>query len=234
MHLVIDYGGVVVDHGDEREQAHLLGVDPDTEPYPGTLAYFAFRGGLVQTTAGYLDLLSTLTGASEEACREYLQQTWLDPEFPEERADVLRELAVDHTLVLFSNMARPWVETILSENDVRDCFDDLVVSSDLGRPKPHPKGYVESLPDADSRNPERGGAGPDRDDLAPAREEPVVFVSDEYNEDLLMGEAFGMQSVWVKNDEETPYREPDARISTLADLPDVLSSEEFTTDGSQN
>ncbi|WP_267643629.1 HAD family hydrolase [Haloarchaeobius amylolyticus] len=202
MHLVLDYGGVIVDHGDEREQAHVLGVDPETDPYPGWLAYFAFRDGLVQSTAGYIDLLSTLTGASEASCREYLSKTWLDPTFPEEHVDLLRDLAGDHTLVLFGNMARPWVETVLADHDVLDCFDDLVVSSDLRRSKPHPRGYYECLPEGD---------------------DPVAFVSDEYNEDLMMGETVGMTSVWVENeDDEPPYREPDVTISSLAELPAVL------------
>jgi len=201
MHLVLDYGGVIVHHGDERDHADLLGVDPETDPYPGWLAYFAFRDGFLQSTAAYVDLLSTLTGASPEACHEYLERTWLDPEFPEEHVDVLRELAADHTLVLFGNMVRPWLETVLANNGVLECFDDLVVSSDIQRPKPHPRGYVECLPEGD---------------------EDVAFVSDEYNEDLLMGETFGMASVWVENDEEMPYREPDVRISSLRELPDVL------------
>jgi HAD superfamily hydrolase (TIGR01549 family) len=206
MHLVLDYGGVIVEHGDEREQAHLLGVDPESDPYPGWLAYFAFRDGFVQSTAAYVELLSTLTGASHDACREYLQRTWLDPAFPEEHVEVLRELAADHTLVIFGNMARPWIETVLSEHGVLEYFDDLVVSSDLRRSKPHPRGYVECLPDGD---------------------EPVAFVSDEYNEDLLMGETFGMTSVWLENDDETPYREPDVRISTFGDLPDALEDDEL-------
>jgi FMN phosphatase YigB (HAD superfamily) len=201
MHLVIDYGGVIVENGDEREHADILGVDPEADPYPGWLAYFAFRNGFIQTTAAYVDLLSTLTGASPEACHEYIEQTWLDPEFPDEHADVLQTLADDHTLVLFSNMARPWVETVLSEHGVRECFADLVVSSDLRRPKPHPKGYVECLPEGDER---------------------VVMVSDEYNEDLLMAEALGMESVWLETDEETPYREPDARISSFDEFPDAI------------
>ncbi|MFC4987422.1 HAD family hydrolase [Saliphagus infecundisoli] len=207
MYLVLDYGGVIVEHCDEREQAHVLDVDPETDPYPGWLAYFAFRDGFVQNTADYVDLLSTLTEASHEACHEYLEKTWLDPEFPEEHVGILRELATDHTLVLFSNMARPWIETVLSEHGVLDCFHDLVVSSDLRRPKPHPKGYYECLPEDDER---------------------VAFVSDEYNEDLMMGETFDMTSVWIENDEETPYREPDVRVSTFSDLPDVLSGNGHT------
>jgi FMN phosphatase YigB (HAD superfamily) len=203
MHLVLDYGGVIVEHGDEREHADRLGVDPETDPYPGWLAYFAFREGFVQTTDGYLDLLSTLTGASREACCEYLEATWLDPTFPDEHVDVLHELAGEHTLVCFGNMARPWVETVLEEHGVHECFDDFVVSSDIQRSKPHPRGYVQCLPDGD---------------------DPVAFVSDEYNEDLLMGETFGMTSIWVANDEESPYREPDVRISSLTELPAVLDA----------
>lgn len=204
MHLVLDYGGVIVRNRDEREFAHLLGVDPNTEPYPGWLAYFAFRDGFVQETDGYLDVLATLTGASREACRAYLERTWLAPEFPAEHADVLRALAADHTLVLFGNMARPWVETVLSEHGVLDCFDELVVSSDVRRSKPHPRGYFQCLPDGD---------------------DPVAFVSDEYNEDLVMGECLGMTSVWVENEaDETPYGEPDVTIPSLAALPDVLAS----------
>ena len=105
-------------------------------------------------------------------------------------------------------MARPWIETVLSEYGVRECFDDLVVSSDLRRSKPHPKGYFECLPEGD---------------------EPVAFVSDEYNEDLMMGETLGMASVWIENDEETPYREPDVRISAFGDLPEVLRTDGRTS-----
>ena len=202
MHLVLDYGGVIVDHGDERDHADLLGVDPAADPYPATIAYFAFRDGFVQTTGGYLDLLSTLAGASREACREYLEETWLDPAFPEAHVEVLRDLAADHTLVLFGNMARPWIETVLSDHGVRECFDDLVVSSDLRRAKPHPRGYFECLPDGD---------------------EPVAMVSDEYNEDLMMAETVGMASVWVEREAETPYREPDVRIGSLVDVPALLA-----------
>ena len=71
----------------------------------------------------------------------------------------------------------------------------------------HPDGYVECLPEGD---------------------EPVAFVSDEYNDDLLMGETFGMTSVRVQNDEEAPYRESDVRVSTLADVPDVFSTNRST------
>jgi len=201
MRVVLDYGGVLVDHVDEREYAHLLGVSPDREPYPGWLAYYLFRIGFLNTQEQYVELLSTLTGATEEDCVEYVDRTWLDPDFPKEHREVLVELATRHSLVLFSNMAKPWIKAVLRQHGVRDLFDALLVSSELERPKPHPRGYVLAMEDAEGE---------------------VVMVSDECNEDLLMAQCVGMTTVWIENDDEEPYRQPDHTIDGIGSLRSVL------------
>lgn len=201
MRVVLDYGGVIVEHADEREYAHLLGVPPDEDPYPGWLAYYLFRAGFLDGEAGYVDLLSTLTGASEAACVEYVERTWLDPRFPDEHRNVLVELASEHSLVLFSNMATPWVKDVLRRHDALDLFDSLLVSSELGRPKPHPRGY------------RRATEGVEGD---------VVMVSDEFDEDLLMARCFGMTTVWVENDDDVPSTAPDHTVDGLPALPSLL------------
>lgn len=203
MRVVLDYGGILVDHVDEREYAHLLGVSPDQDPYPGWLAYYLFRAGFLNTQDQYIDLLSTLTGAPPEDCVEYVNQTWLDPDFPTARQAILAELASQHSLVLFSNMAKPWVETVLQRHGVREMFDELIVSSELNRPKPHPRGYVRSMDGAE-------GA--------------VVMVSDECNEDLLMAQCLGMTTIWVENPDEEPYRQPDHTIDDFESLGSVLET----------
>lgn len=205
MRVVLDYGGVLVDHVDEREYSHLLGVSPDREPYPGWLAYYLFRTGLLSTEEEYVTLLSTLTGATEEDCVEYVNHTWLDPDFPEKHREILAELATRHSLVLFSNMAKPWIETVLREHGVRGLFDSLLVSSELERPKPHPRGYFLSMENTDGE---------------------IVMVSDECNEDLLMAQCLGMTTVWVENSDEEPYRQPDYTIDDLASLCPVLEEME--------
>jgi len=201
MRVVLDYGGVLVDHVDEREYAHLLGVSPSRDPYPGWLAYYLFRAGFLDGEAGYVELLSTLTGATEEECVEYVDRTWLDPHFPEENEELLAELASQHSLVLFGNMAKPWVEEVLRRHDVREVFDSLLVSSELERPKPHPRGYHRCTEGVDGE---------------------VVMVSDEFNEDLLMAQCFGMTTIWVENEAEVPLRKPDYTIDGLGSLPSVL------------
>lgn len=202
MRIVLDYGGVIVHHADEREHAHLLGVSPDEDPYPGWLAYFLYSAGFLNSEAEYLEILSTLTGARDVDCRTYLDRTWLDPHFPAENEAVLADLAADHSLVLFGNMVQPWIETVLQRHGVLECFESLVVSSEIERSKPHPRGYHRCTDGVDDE---------------------IVMVSDEYNEDLLMAETFAMTSVWVENDDdEEPYRDPDYTIDALASLPSVL------------
>jgi len=201
MRIVLDYGGVIVDHVDEREYAHLLGVSPEEDPYPGWLAYFLFQAGFLDREADYLALLSTLTGASRADCAEYVEKTWLDPEFPDSHVEILEQLASQHSLVILGNMAAPWVEAVLRRRGVRDLFDALLLSSELERPKPHPRGYVRSMEDADG---------------------DVVMVSDEYNEDLLMAGCLGMRTVWVEDEAEDPYRLPDYVVDDLEGLPAVL------------
>jgi FMN phosphatase YigB (HAD superfamily) len=202
MRVVLDYGGVLAEHDDERDYADLLGVSPEADPYPGWLAYYLYRSGFLNSEAAYVDLLSTLTGASEDACIEYVERTWLDPQFPAEHEAFLEELADEHSLYIFSNMVKPWMETVLRDHGVLDCFDELVVSSDIERPKPHPRGYQRCTEGADGE---------------------VVMVSDEFNEDLLMAQTFGMTTVWVENDEDAPpYREPDFTIDDVTALPGIL------------
>lgn len=201
MRLVLDYGGVLVDHKDEREYAHLLGVSPSQEPYPGWLAYYLYRAGFLNSEAQYVELLSTLTGATEAECVEYIDRTWLDPYFPNENREILTELASHHSLVLFGNMVKPWIETVLRRHEVLDVFDSLFVSSELERPKPHPRGYQLCTDGVDGE---------------------IVMVSDEFNEDLLMAHCFGMTTVWVENEEEVPHQEPEYRIDGFTSLPSVL------------
>lgn len=209
MRVLLDYGGVIVHNPDEREYADRLGISPDDDPYPGWLAYYLFRSGFLDTQDQYIDVLSTLTGASEAACLDYLEQTWLDPVFPPAHEAVLEELSQQHSLVLFGNLVKPWVETVLEAHDVRDCFDEVIVSSDIERPKPHPRGYFLGMEDADGE---------------------LVMVSDEFNEDLMMAQCLGMTTIWVENpDDETPYRRPDHVVDDLTAVPALLAEIERDT-----
>lgn len=59
-------------------------------------------------------------------------------------------------------------------------------------------------------------------------DDEAVMVSDEYDEDLLMAQRFGMATVWVGPTHEVPYREPDDAIDAIPSLPPVLDEERGT------
>lgn len=50
----------------------------------------------------------------------------------------------------------------------------------------------------------------------------AVMVSDEYDEDLLMAQRFGMATVRVEPTHEIPHREPGGTTDALPSLPPVL------------
>lgn len=201
MRLVLDYGGTVVEHVDESEYSQVLGDDAVVSG-AGYIAYKAFSLGILDTEQDYIDALAALTASSTERCRAYLEERKFAADLPDGRERLLRGLAEDHRLVLFTDQVRPWVEETLEAHGIRDVFDDLVVSNDLGAEKPHPKGYVEAIGDGTV--------------------EETVMVSDELNADLTMADYLGMTTVWVENDHETVHAAPDYRVADLDELPAVI------------
>jgi len=199
MRIILDYGGTVVDTVDEYE--YSSGIDDGgVIENPSYVAYKSFSLGILSTEDEYLSALSTLSNSSLEECRAYLEERKRATTLPEDRERLLRELADEHSLALFTDQVRPWIDEELERLGVADIFDEVVVSSDLGYEKPHPEGYATLSEGHDD----------------------AVMVSDEANDDLLMADYFGMETVWIENDYETVYFEPDHRIDDLSEVGEVL------------
>jgi putative hydrolase of the HAD superfamily len=200
MRIVLDYGGTVVDRIDDYEHSRTLG--DGVVRHPGFVAYSAFERGIIETEEEYLRALSALSGDSVEDCRAYLEERKEATTLPEGRERVLRGLADDHSLALFTDQVRVWIDEVLDRLGIVDIFDDIVVSSDVGRVKPYPEGYAR---------------------LCDGYED-VVMVGDEVNTDLVMAEYFGMETVWVENEHVpgTVHAEPDHRVDDLTEVPEVL------------
>jgi FMN phosphatase YigB (HAD superfamily) len=49
------------------------------------------------------------------------------------------------------------------------------------------------------------------------------MVSDEYDEDLPMADALGIETLWVKRADEEPMREPDHTVASLVEVPELLA-----------
>jgi FMN phosphatase YigB (HAD superfamily) len=73
----------------------------------------------------------------------------------------------------------------------------------VGHSKPHPRGYQRCL------------EGLDESDR-------VVMLSDEYDEDLFVVDALGIEPVWLEQADEDPVREPDHTGASLVEVPGLL------------
>ena len=200
MRIVLDYGGTVVDRVDDGEYSTFLGEGAVSSP--AHVAYRAFEAGVIETEDEYIRALSALSGIPEDDCAAYLEERKRAVRLPEDRREAIRRLAEDHSLVIFTDQVRVWVDEMLEYLGIASLFDGVVASSDLRRTKPHPKGYAAVSEGYD--------------------EGEVAMVSDELNDDLLMADYFGMETVWIENGHETVYAEPDHRVEDLAEVPEVL------------
>ena len=200
MRIVLDYGGTVVDRIDDYEYSRTLG--DGVVRYPAFVAYSAFERGIIETEDEYVRALSALSGDSAEDCRAYLDERKEAATLPDKRERVLRELANDHSLALFTDQVRVWIDEVLERFGVADLFDDIVVSSDVGRTKPYPEGYARLSDGYDD----------------------VVMAGDEVNTDLVMADYFGMETVWVRNGDEpdTFHTQPDHTVDDLTEVPALL------------
>lgn len=105
------------------------------------------------------------------------------------------------------------VQKLIDQEDLRHFFDIILISADLGRRKPHPAVFNMAL--------EQIGVLPER----------AVMVGDTLGADILGARNACMSSVWITRRAVTPDNRdhedtilPDAVISTLCELPDLLAN----------
>ncbi len=200
MRVVLDLGGTVTEPVDEGRYR----VDGDDEVEAAEyIAYKAYSQGMVDSETEYLEVLKRLTGASIESCREYLSERKQASEIPEERVEAVRLLADRYSLALLTDQVDLWVYEILDRHGLREAFDDVVVSNQVGYEKPYPEGYLRVMEGFDD----------------------VWMVSDELHDDLMMADYLGMTTVWIPRWDEEPVSEPDHRLSDMAELPELLEEE---------
>jgi len=94
--------------------------------------------------------------------------------------DMLTTVADRYRLALVSNFTHPpAVAQILARSDIESCFEEIIISGQLGVRKPHPAIFAEL-----SR----------RLKLTP---EEIIFIGDELQTDIVGAQAAGMRTVWM-------------------------------------
>jgi HAD superfamily hydrolase (TIGR01549 family) len=127
---------------------------------------------------------------------------------PRERVDAVKRLAGRYRLGLISNFDDSQTgHEIMHDTGVRDLFEAVIISADVGLRKPNPLIFERML------NMLR---------LDPAQ---ILFVGDLAHHDVAGAKRVGMRAAWInKNAEPLPANvpDPDLVIADLAELPEVL------------
>jgi HAD superfamily hydrolase (TIGR01549 family) len=105
------------------------------------------------------------------------------------------------------------VNTLIDRANLRDYFDQVVISAEFGLRKPHPKIFSKAL------------------SYWQARPEESIMIGDTLPADIWGAQQMKIPAVWITRrvDKVTcrkdyPAIEPDACINTLAELPELLSN----------
>jgi len=128
-----------------------------------------------------------------------------------ETINIVREIKQKYKVGIISNNVLEWLIKVLETYKIRELFDVITVSSEIGVRKPDARIFMSALKSVS------------------VKPEEAVFVSDELAEDLTGSKALGMISVWLRNPQvksewkqreavEEKIFEPDATISDLQEL----------------
>ena len=159
---------------------------------------------------GYSDVPETLIRQAVDAIYQVTQQYWeVEPDAHATLQELLRE---GYRLGLVSNAGdEPDVQTLIDRAGLRPYFEVILVSAELGIRKPNPRIFEQAL--------QFWGVSPRR----------AAMVGDTLGADILGAYNAGLYSIWITRRADSPGNRahaetiiPDARIATLAELPDLL------------
>ena len=123
---------------------------------------------------------------------------------PDEYADTLRELAKTHRLGIISDIWAPsdCFYRKLKETGIKDLFDVVVFSSDVGVIKPSGKIFAKAIEGFDV-------------DVS-----KVAYVGDSFRRDVAGAINFGISAIWIQGDQtlDNDDVEPDLIVNDLRDL----------------
>jgi len=129
-------------------------------------------------------------------------------EFPDENRDALERLRSRYRMGVLSNFDYgPTVEAALTDFGIRDRFEVVVVSADVGWRKPHPEIFRETLRRM-------------RIDA-----EQAIFIGDTPEADVLGPQRVGMHTVWINRGTASlpPGASPPTHtVSSFADVTQLL------------
>ena len=161
----------------------------------------------IQTVSGYLKR-QALAASLPRHELELLERVFAEHEIgtiPDKYIDIIKQLSTTHRLGIISDIwsrsGRFYRE--LEKMSIRDTFEVIIFSSDVGIIKPSPKIFSKAMEALDT-------------DIS-----KVVYIGDSMRRDIAGAKNFGMSAVWIGNEHLVAgnlLAQPDHIISDLRDL----------------
>lgn len=214
--LYFNLDGTLVDHRidyeaiyDEAVQAaDLDALSSDYEDYTDAFFDYFQNGWTFPRRQAVLAVMKD-HGIEDLGQSDRFAEAWEDGEadrvsLREGARETLEALDGEHALGVVTNGTGRLQRMKLERTGIRDLFDAVVISSEIGVTKPH-SDFFETAREA-------------------LQDEPHVLVSQELRRDVLPAKRLDFTTVWLSAEEGDPQVEDlvDARIATIADLPAAL------------
>ncbi|MFC2098838.1 HAD family hydrolase [Bacteroidota bacterium] len=127
---------------------------------------------------------------------------------PEKYIDIIKQLSTTHRLGIVSDI---WSQSDrfyqeLEKAGIREYFEVIVFSSDIGIIKPSPKIFFKALEAMDT-------------DIS-----KVVYIGDSFRRDVIGAKNFGISVIWINNGKQTNTMTEIQPDLTISDLQDVLEA----------
>ncbi|ATJ83932.1 haloacid dehalogenase type II [Halomonas beimenensis] len=178
---------------------------------------YSFRRGLMGDYVDFARCTREALEFTDRALETHLSEADKDrlmgaygrlPAFPEAKAALERLARAGITCVAFSNGSHEAVQGLLSRNELRDLFDDIVSVDEIKRFKPDPAVYFHL-----------------RQRVEASATETWLVSSNPF--DVIGARHAGLHAVWVRRNPEAPFDpwgvEPDFTVADLDALVDTLT-----------
>lgn len=122
---------------------------------------------------------------------------------PKEKIKIVKKLKKNYKIGILSNGVKGWIEKGLKKYKIKNLFDSIIISSEIGVRKPDAEIYYAALKSLS------------------IKPEETIFVSDELCDDLVAAKGCGIKTIWYLPDPKNKLKIKENKIAKLFP-PDIV------------
>jgi len=201
--VLLDYNNTLTQVDEKRKEKVIesfgLSQDDYKKRHGMSLIYSL---GRIKSDNEYLKLCSNLVG--KQFTKEFLDVIQKTEIIDDKTIELVKKLKRKYKLAIVANNVKNWVMKKLEKYKIKNFFDIIVVSSEVGVRKPDPRIFSFTIKKLN------------------VKPEECIFISDELNDDLSGAKVLGIKTIWLKKEKEEITFQPDFIINSLNEVEEIL------------